>query len=266
MLPILVKPGYKGLNRFCSLIFAQGNFFSDAKGGRMPQKQHLFLEILALLFVLNGCIAVPEADKQNNTFIIAPGKGIREMTIGESPSGTLEVMGEPEHRTTYEEEYEAYAGSGFNPDTQLEFTLGFDVCFEYSMEQNRSMYPIYKIFFKQHKIRIMMFSAFLYTAEFLQNIFIASEELKFYSQTGDMERVLGTNYAYHPLAIYSYDQGTGSFVPVENYAIYDYLEQGISVIVEHDEIVSVQIYAPVSPDLKTQYTDQILNIPHRRSN
>lgn len=225
----------------------------------MTRKQHKFLEILVFFFVLSGCAPIPEIEKREDPLVIIPGKGIQEITLGKSPAAVLEVMGAPENRTTYAEEYAAYASSGFNPDTQLEFTLGFDLCFEYSMEQNRRMYPIYKIFFQQDKIHAMMFSAFLYPPEFLQNIFIASKKLQFYSNLEDMKRVLGIEYFFHPLAISSYDQETGNFVLIENYAIYDYLEKGISVIVENHEIISVQIYPPGSSDIKQQYQEKILN-------
>jgi hypothetical protein len=232
----------------------------------VTRKQHLLLEILMLLLILNGCAPVPKVEKWKDSLVIVPGRGIQEITLGTSSSTVLEIMGEPENRTTYEEEHEAYACSGFNPDTLLEFHLGFDHCFEYSMDLNRSMYPIYKIFFKQNAIHVIMFSAFVYEPDLLQNIFIVSEELKFYSNTGDMKRVLGTNYVYHPLTIYTYDPETRNFVLIEGYDIYDYLEQGISVIVASDEIVSVQIYPPVSSEIKRRYMNTILNIPYRGIN
>lgn len=232
----------------------------------MTRKQYLLLKILLLLLVLNGCASAPKVEKWKDRLVIVPGRGIQEITLGTSSAAVLEIMGEPENRTTYEEEHEAYASFGFNPDTLLEFHLGFDHCFEYSMEQNRSMYPIYKIFFKQNALHVIMFSAFVYEPDLLQNIFIASEKLKFYSNTSDMKRVLGTDYVYHPLTIYAYDPEMENFVLIEGYDIYDYLEQGISVIVASDEIVSVQIYPPVPSEIKRRYTSTILNIPHRGVN
>jgi hypothetical protein len=228
----------------------------------MLQKQPLLLGILGLVLILSGCVPVPEAEKQEGVLVILPGKGIREITLGKSSSAVLNVMGEPESRTTYEAEREAYASSGFNTNIQLEFILGFDFCFEYSMEQNRSMYPVYKVFLKNDKIHVIMFSAFVYESKFLQNTFIASEELKFYSNTEDMKQVLGTNYIFHPIAIYEIYDSSGKRISmlVENYEIYDYLEQGISVILENDEIVSVQIYPPVPPEIKQQYENNFMNI------
>lgn len=232
----------------------------------MTRKQYLLLKILLLLLVLSGCAPVPDTKKRKDRLVIVPGRGIQEITLGTSSSAVLEIMGDPENRTTYEEEHEAYARSGFNPETLLEFHLGFDHCFEYSIEQNLSMYPIYKIFFKQNALHVIMFSAFVYEPDLLQNIFIASEKLKFYSNTEDMKRVLGTDYVYHPLTIYAYDPEMENFVLIEGYDIYDYLEQGISVIVASDEIVSVQIYPPVPSEIKRRYTNTILNIPHRGVN
>ncbi len=227
----------------------------------MTRRQLLFLKTLLLFFILSGCISIPEADKQKGMFVIVPGKGFWEITLGEAPSAVLKVMGEPENRTTYEEEREAYASSGFNPDNQLEFLLGFDLCFEYSSRQNHSMYPIYKIFFKDNKVHVIMFSAFVYEPKFLQNIFISSKDLKFHSNTEDMKQVLGTNYVFRPLIIYEISDYQGKGIPeiIENYEIYDYLENGISVIVENNEIVSVQIYPPVSPDIKQQYKGKIIH-------
>ena len=212
----------------------------------MIQKPFLFvIGCMLSLKLLSGCAPIPEPERPKEAVIITPGKGIDEITLGKPASTVLKVMGTPENRTTFEEEQEAYTDFGYDTNIHLEFHLGFDTCFEYLQEQNRSRYPIYKIFFEQNNIHFITLSAYVYDREFLQQTSIFSEGLKFYSTTESMIQVLGTDYLHHSLAIYE---------------IYDYLEKGITLLLENDKIVVVLIYAPLSPEVKQKYIEKILRL------
>ena len=174
--------------------------------------------------------------------IITPGIGIGQLSIGDMSSHVAEVMGKHKRKISYLEEKQSWEGFGFNTDKELIFNIGFDYSLEYNEHNNKTDYPIWKIYFKNDKVVCITISSFIY------DIYDNTKYRKigipphcnFLGSKNDMTKTLGEDFFEY----------VDSAKDVNCF----YFDKGVSIVLTAGVIRTIIIFKPLSDNQKINVT------------
>ena len=208
----------------------------------------LTVKIITIIFtmvctIVNAAEKTSTADTQkkiNSAYIyeIIPGAGIGEIRIGKDYEFVVKIMGEYENKINYDDEEKSWKDSGYNVDVELPFVIGFDYLIEYNESNNKTKYPIWKIYFKNDKIAYMTLSSFIYDTVDVNKVGVPPK-CNFGGEKIDVINTLGKDYF--------------EYIDESKYLNLYYLKKGIVVILAHDEIKTMAIFEPLTNVKKTEY-------------
>jgi hypothetical protein len=167
------------------------------------------------------CIVVLVADAQ--PFTILPKKGFTDLSFPLGKKKLVQALGDPTDSTTRAAEAKSWRSSGYNPDGELAFLLGFDKVYVFADNER----CIWKAYMKQGK------AVYINCARYGIDSIVANEisimgQLHFYDSIEKMKEVLGEDY-----------------VPLKNNTRdYIYLEKGIYIIIDDGTVGNIIPFVP----------------------
>lgn len=186
------------------------------------------------LLLVSFTIAQGTPSKTNTgigNFIVTPGVGLGNLKLGMSEKQVTKLLGSKLVWYNYKKEMGEFKASS-NPiaiDSQVQFVLGFDACAHYEEKPSLGVAPVYKLYFKNHKL----------------NYFIIS------SYTGNKEQVLKTRMtngmAFGDEMSALPSKMTSPYLQVfeKNYSgDYIYHENGVELIYDKEKLVVFSLFKP----------------------
>jgi hypothetical protein len=173
--------------------------------------------LLPLIFLFAGITAMAQP------YNIVAKKGFRDMPFPLSKNKLFKMIGEPTDSVSRASERKKWISSGYNPDGELAFLLGFDKV--YVFENNDR--AIWKAYMKQGKAVYLNCARYGIDSAVAEQITVMNR-LHFYDSFEKMKEVLGDNY-----------------VPLKNSTRdYVYLELGIYIIIDDGQVGNIIPFTP----------------------
>lgn len=194
------------------------------------------MKYIIRLGIIGWCLLVAGCSPKMGK--LASTQKVGKIYIGQPYEETVQILGAPYKRESYNEIYDGYKKFGYNPEKILVFYLGFDFATEYDDETNRSEIPIYKLYFKDGKVHYIIFSSYTYGG--LVNVY-EWNGFKIFSERAALFKRLGRDYYFE------------DFSPNEYDGKYFYFDKGISLISEKNTIRAVHLFPRMNKKQATKY-------------